>query len=108
MKLSESDRAEVSLEHIRVLRSHLTRGELGDQLVLDAVCMQLMASIEQLTPVSNERLIGTFGTEWSEIKATRNAIAHAYDVLEQKLLADTIVNDLDVFERNVRSLITSD
>lgn len=105
MKLSESERAEISLEHVTVLRDHLTRGELGDQLVLDAVCMQLMASIEQLTHIGNQHLIETFGDDWSEIKATRNAIAHTYDILEQKLLVDTIVNDLDDYERGIRSLI---
>lgn len=67
--------------------------------------MQLMASIEQLTHVEDQLLINTFGNDWSEINATRNAIAHAYTFLQKKLLADTIVNDLDDFKRGVRSLI---
>jgi hypothetical protein len=47
-----------ALEHLRVLRAHLTRGSLDDALIRDAVCHRLELAIDAVAKVNRDRTIG--------------------------------------------------
>ena len=46
MSRTDLEIAQDALDHLSVLRSHLTRGDLSDQTVADAVSLRLAAAIE--------------------------------------------------------------
>jgi hypothetical protein len=59
-------------EHLEILRSHLTRGDLDDAVVFDAVCLRLAAAIECVGAVDAAVRDDVFGTSWPVIASVRN------------------------------------
>lgn len=47
-KRSDEQLIEEALTHLGILREHLSRGDLADQIVADAVSMRLAAAIDAL------------------------------------------------------------
>lgn len=54
-----------ALHHLDALREHLTRGDLSDDTVADAVAMRLAAMIEALSRASDELRERAFGDQRS-------------------------------------------
>ena len=46
MRRSDIEHVRDAQQHLRKLREHLTRGDLADETIFDAVCMRLSAAIE--------------------------------------------------------------
>ena len=61
-----------------MLRAHLTRADLSDQTIADAVTMRLAAAIEAIAQGSDGLQKRLFDGEWHVVWATRNRIAHSY------------------------------
>lgn len=99
-----AQRVDIASKHISQLRSHLTRGDLEDQLVFDAVAIRLASAIEEISNLPTQDIELEFGKEWAAIWATRNAVAHAYVYVDKGLLKDTVAKDLEVFEMHLASL----
>ena len=59
-----------ALAHIEVLKRHLTRGELADETVADAVSLRLAATIEAIAEASPELRERAFSDEWKIIWST--------------------------------------
>lgn len=96
-----------ALDHLELLRNHLSRGSLDDKLVFDAVSLRLASAIEAVSPGDELTLLDAFGDRWFEIKATRNAVAHNYTWIDARRLADTVRDDLDGFEAGLRGLLNA-
>jgi uncharacterized protein with HEPN domain len=98
--VSRSDEELVAdaLAHLAVLRAHLTRGDLEDQTIADAVSLRLAASIEAISRGSHELRVRAFGDEWALMWATRNRIAHGYAYVDMLTINATVRQDLPWFE----------
>jgi uncharacterized protein with HEPN domain len=103
--VSRTDKELVSdaLEHLRVLHLHLTRSDIGDQTVADAVSLRLSAAIESISMGSQPLRERVAGDEWPVIWATRNRIAHGYAYIDLQIIRATIEQDLPRFEDALRN-----
>jgi len=45
---TDKEATQDALDHLAVLRAHLTRGDLGDQTIADAVSLRLAAAVEAI------------------------------------------------------------
>ena len=87
-----------ALAHLAVLRAHLSRGDLNDQTIADAVSLRLSAAIEAIAQGSDDLRERLFAGEWHIVWATRNRIAHSYIHIDHGLIAATVVDDLPAME----------
>lgn len=103
--MSRSDRELVgeALEHIRMLRQHLDRSDLGDETVADAVSLRLAAAIESPSTASQSLRDRVFGEGWPSVWATRNRIAHGYAHIGLAIIRSTIEKDLPEVEQALRT-----
>jgi len=102
MNRPANNRARVAIDHVEVLREHLKRGPLSDQLVFDAACMRLASAIEEISGAGEAVVEEAFGASWRRIRGTRNTIAHGYAFVDPRLIISAITNDLDDFEARLR------
>ncbi len=86
-----------ALEHLAVLKDHLSRGALGEVMVRDAVSHRLEVAIDAVGNVSKELLDSEAPEDWPKIVAMRNILAHQYAELDEEILQNTIDNRLDGF-----------
>lgn len=90
--------------HISVLRKHLTRGDLEDQTVADAVTLRLAAAIEALANCTDDLRDRAFGEDWPLMWATRNRIAHGYAYIDMSIVTATVTHDLPWLEDRLRAV----
>lgn len=79
--------------HFALMARH-ARGDLDDQLVIDAVCMRLSAGLESLArldPAVRDRL---FGDAWPLMWGMRNRIAHGYLSVDAAIVRRTLERDI--------------
>jgi uncharacterized protein with HEPN domain len=97
------------LDDIRVavdaIRSHLTRGELSDGLVFDAVRARLIEIGEAVKTISRELLDTEPSLPWKQIAAMRDQLAHRYFDTSHAIVAGTVADDLDELEQAVSRMI---
>ena len=86
-----------ALEHLAVLKDHLSRGVLSDVMVRDAVSHRLEVAIDAVGNVSKQLLESEAPDDWPKIVAMRNILAHQYAELDEEILQNTIDNRLDSF-----------
>lgn len=99
---TDVERLAVALEHLDILHRHLERGALDDQLVADAVSMQLSAAIAAIHDGDPALGLRLFGPTWKHIWGMRNRLAHGYLTVDPLRVADTVHDDLPEFERTLR------
>lgn len=90
MKYTEQDIFEEALEHLELLVQHRKRGTFDDQIVVDAICMRLLAAMDTLSRLSNDRRDSLFGNEWHAMRGLRNRLAHGYVDIEITVIASTV------------------
>lgn len=90
-----------AMAHFAIMEAHSHR-DLGDQLVIDAVCMRLSAGIEALSTLDTGTRSQLFGDTWALMWGMRNRIAHGYLLVD----ADIIRETLDVDIPQIVSLMT--
>lgn len=81
-------------------------GDLGDQLVIDAVCMRLSAGVEalaRLDPPTRDRL---FGDAWPLMWGMRNRIAHGYLLVDTVIVRRTLQADIPPIMASIESELT--
>ncbi len=105
--MSRSDRELVldALDHIKMLKRHLERGDLADATVADAVSLRLASAIEAISETSPGFLAKHFGDDWKLMWATRNRIAHGYAFIDLEIIRSTVEKDLPAFEAELRSTL---
>ena len=86
-----------ALDHIDVLKRHLTRGDLAD-----AVSLCLASAIDAVSETSGEFREQHFGDDWKIIWATRNCIAHGYTYIDLAIIRDAVEHDRSEFEHLLR------
>lgn len=98
--MSRTDRevTQDALDHLVVLRTHLSRGDLNDQTVADAVSLRLAAAIEAIAHGSDGLRERLFAGEWGIAWATRNRIVHSYIYIDHGIIAATVATDLPDLE----------
>lgn len=105
MSRSDEELVRDALDHLEVLARHLSRMDIADETVADAVSLRLAAAIEAISETSARFRDKTFGDEWKVIWATRNRIAHGYAHVDLDLIRSTVEYDLPDFERKLRASI---
>ena len=98
------EHARRALEHLAVLRRHVERHGLDDEVSIDAVCLRLASSIEAASRLSDGARDDAFGTSWPAIWATRNRIAHDYLEVDRAIIPATVEVDLPAFEESLARL----
>jgi len=108
VRRSDIEHVRDAQQHLRKLREHLTRGDLADETIFDAVCMRLSAAIESIASISEARRVREFGDSWPAIWSVRNRIAHGYIHVDDRIIHATVNEDLPelegVLERLTRAL----
>jgi uncharacterized protein with HEPN domain len=105
--LSRQDDARLGdiVEAIAAIRHHLTRGDLHDGLVSDAVRARLIEIGEAVKGIDPDLLDEAPGVPWKEIARMRDHLAHRYFDTDHAIVQDVVVNDLGPLAEAVESLI---
>lgn len=98
MSRDDLRRIDEARRHPAILRAHLERGDLDDEVVFDAVCLRLAAAIECVGSVDANRRAEVFGSGWRAIASVRNRIARGYIRVDRAIIAATVSGDLPGFE----------
>lgn len=92
-------------EAIAAVRDHLTRGDLHDGLVYDAVRVRLIEIGEAVKGIDPSLLDGAPRVPWKEIARMRDHLAHRYFDTDHAIVQDIVDNDLGPLTEAVESLI---
>lgn len=92
-------------EAIAAIRHHLTRGDLHDGLVYDAVRVRLIEIGEAVKGIDSALLDGAPEVPWKEIARMRDHLAHRYFDTDHAIVQDVVDNDLGSLAEAVASLI---
>lgn len=106
MTRSDAELVADALDHLAILRRHLARGDIADDVIADAVCLRLAAAIESVASSSPDFRTRAFGDDWHVIWATRNRIAHGYAYIDIDIIRATVDQDLPDFEQALRAEAT--
>ncbi|WP_454042577.1 HepT-like ribonuclease domain-containing protein [Cellulosimicrobium sp. Marseille-Q8652] len=105
MRRSDADHVRDVLEHVEVIHRYVAEGSWDQQILVDAVCLRLAASIERAAQLSDEARAAAFGGSWTAIWATRNRIAHGYSTVDPLIVRATVENDLDEYAGALRRVV---
>ena len=105
--MSRQDEARLCdiVEAVEAIRNHLTRGDLHDGLVYDAVRVRLIEIGEAVKGIDPGLLDGAPGVPWKEIARMRDHLAHRYFDTDHAIVQDVVDNDLGPLSDAVQSLI---
>lgn len=105
MNRNDRQRLDDILAAIDAIRAHLTRGELSDSLVFDAVRVRLIEIGEAVKALPAELLANEPDLPWAQIAGLRDRLAHRYFDTSHTILRATVEHDLPELERATRSLL---
>lgn len=91
----DGDRLDDIVAAIGAIRSHVARGGLGDDLVLDAVRVRLIEIGEAVKALSEELLATEPAIPWKQIAQMRDRLAHRYFMTSREVVQQTVDEDLD-------------
>jgi uncharacterized protein with HEPN domain len=90
---------------IKAIRSHLTRGDLRDGLVFDAVRIRLLEIGEAVKTLPADLLDTEPDIPWREIARMRDHLAHRYFDTSHAILHATVDHDLPELESAIARLL---
>ena len=104
--MSRQDEARLGdiVDALEAIRDHLTRGDLYDGLVYDAVRVRLIEIGEAVKGIDPDILDGAPGVPWKEIARMRDHLAHRYFDTDHAIVQDVVDNDLGRLAEAVESL----
>ena len=105
MSRHDRQRLEDILAAIDSIRAHLTRGDLSDGLVFDAVRVRLIEIGQAVKALPAELLATEPDLPWAQIAGMRDRLAHRYFDTSHAILAATVERDLPELERATRALV---
>ena len=88
------------------IRSHLTRGDLSDGLIFDAVRLRLIEIGEAVKLLDPELVASQPDVQWSDAAGMRDWLAHHYFDTSRAVVEATITEDLPPLEIAVLQLQT--
>lgn len=89
---------------IDAIRAHLTRGDLSDGLVFDAVRVRLIEIGEAVKDIDTGLLENEPDVPWREIAGMRDRLAHRYFDTSHAILTATVEEDVPELEAAVERL----
>jgi len=69
----------------------------NDKVLLNAILFSFIQISENASKLSSDFKLKMKDVEWHQIKGIRNRIVHDYDVVDEKTIYDTVVNDFPIF-----------
>jgi uncharacterized protein with HEPN domain len=100
----DSERLADILDSITAIRSHLTRGDLSDGLIFDAVRLRLIEIGEAVKLLDPNLVASEPDVEWSDAAGMRDWLAHHYFDTSWAVVESTITDDLPPLEAAVLRL----
>ena len=91
-------------EAVAAIHSHVTRGDLSDGLIFDAVRVRLIEIGEAIKALPGEFLETEPDIPWTDIARMRDRLAHRYFDTEHSLVAGTVRHDLTPLDEAVTHL----
>lgn len=88
------------------IASHLTKGDLGDGLVFDAVRVRLIEIGEAVKLLDPDLLATEPDIPWRQISGMRDQLAHRYFDTSHAIVTGTVEHDLPQLEAAVERLRT--
>lgn len=101
MTRSDGDRLDDITAAVAAIHSHVGRGGLDDDLVLDAVRVRFIEIGEAVKSISDELLATEPGMPWSQIARMRDHLAHRYFMTSREVIAEAVDRNLDELEAAV-------
>ena len=92
------------VDAIAAIRNHLTRGDLSDGLIFDAVRLRLIEIGEAVKLLSPELVAKEPDVKWSDAAGMRDWLAHHYFDTSRAVVEATITEDLPPLEAAVLQL----
>ena len=89
---------------ISAIRAHLSRGDLSDGLIFDAVRVRLIEIGEAVKALPGGVLESEPTIPWDEITRMRDLLAHRYFDASHAILQATVDNDLPKLDDAVQRL----
>jgi len=83
---------------IAAIREHLTRGDLSDGLIFDAVRVRLIEIGEAVKAIDAELLATEPDIPWAQVAGMRDQLAHRYFDTSHAIVTETIRHDLPELE----------
>lgn len=105
MSRQDDTRLHDIVEAVEAIRGHLTRGDLQDGLVYDAVRARLMEIGEAVKGIDPTLLDMAPGVPWKEIARIRDHLAHRYFDTDHAIVQDVVDNDLGPLLAATQALI---
>jgi uncharacterized protein with HEPN domain len=90
---------------IEAIEGHMTRGDLRDGLVFDAVRVRLIEIGEAVKGIDASLLVTEPEVPWPDIAGMRDHLAHRYFDTDHAIVAATIERDVPVLLRAVERLM---
>lgn len=104
MSRGDEARLEDVASAIEVIRDHLTKGDLSQGLVYDAVRARLIEIGEAVKGISPELLRAEPAIPWNAIARMRDHLAHRYFDTDHAVVEDVVANELEPLLHAVRAL----
>jgi uncharacterized protein with HEPN domain len=93
------------VDAISAIRSHLTRGDLSDGLIFDAIRLRLIEIGEAVKLLDPQLAASEPNVKWSDAAAMRDWLAHHYFDTSRAVVEATITEDLPPLEAAVLQLL---
>jgi len=87
------------------IAEHLTRGDLSDGLVFDAVRVRLIEIGEAVKDLDTELLDGEPGIPWRDVTGMRDHLTHRYFDTTHAIVQATVERDVPRLEEAARRLL---
>jgi len=89
---------------IAAIREHLTRGDLADGLIFDAVRVRLIEIGEAVKAIDSDLLATEPDVPWAQVAGMRDQLAHRYFDTSHAIVTQTVMRDLPELERAISRL----
>jgi len=100
----DDERLSDIVDAITAIRSHLTRGDLSDGLVFDAVRLRLIEIGEAVKLLDPKLVASEPDVKWSDAAGMRDWLAHHYFDTSRAVVEATVMEDLPPLEAAVLRL----
>ncbi len=105
MSRRDAERLEDITAAITAIRSHVSRGNLSDGLVFDAVRVRLIEIGEAIKALPVQLLETEPQTAWTDIARMRDRLAHRYFDTQHSYVAYAVDHELQPLEAAVQRLL---
>ena len=92
------------VDAITAIRSHLTRGDLSDGLVFDAVRLRLIEIGEAVKLLDPQVVASEPDVKWSDAAGMRDWLAHHYFDTSRAVIEATVMEELPPLEAAILRL----